>query len=107
MTATSSAWEHRDPETVRSYADLLDRALAEAEALRETWSVGEPQMVDLADRLLGFLRDQADHVVAGELPSRELGFGLTRFMDDYEWRPQGAEVQTTIRQLSDVWWKGK
>jgi hypothetical protein len=39
----------------------------------------------------------------GELPRRDYGFALTRFMDEYEWGTEGDRVWDLVHQLLHIW----
>lgn len=98
----SVGWERRSAETAAAYRAVAERALVEAGELRDVWSF-DPKRVELVDRLIGFLRTHVEHAKAGELPSRRFGFALTRFMDDFEWRPEGERLFDTAHELSNIW----
>lgn len=97
-------WEQSTQETSNAYAVAAERALAEAEHVRDRWvSGGDSSGVEVADRLLGFLQQHRDNARKGILPSREFGYALTRFMDDYEWRPEGSRLQDLVCAMRDIW----
>jgi hypothetical protein len=95
------------PSVAASYVAAADDALAEATRARTRWSdAGELERVALVDTLIGFLIAQRDKARHGELPpSRDAGYGfaLTRFMDDYEWRPEGDDLLKRVHAMQDIW----
>ena len=91
-----------DPVTAE-YAALCAEALAEAERLHEAWTRSGDSGALLAARLVGLLRDELDRAQRGELPPPEHGFPLTRFVGDYEWRPEGTTVVERVYAMQRYW----
>jgi hypothetical protein len=86
------------------YAETADGAIAEAERLRSQWAeAGDASGVALAERLEGLLVDARDAARRGELPPRDGGFPLTRFVGDHEWGPDGSELVDRVYALQRIW----
>jgi hypothetical protein len=101
-------WERRSPATSEDYRALTEAILAKAVELRHRWSeAGDRSGVELVDRLIGFLEEQRDNARQGLLPARAHGFALTRFMGDYDWGPDGKEMQAMVYDLQELWASGE
>ena len=90
--AVEPGWERRSPARAEEYLALVRVALGEARALRN----------GNTDTLVELLEEQERHAERGELPWRQGGFALTRFLGEWEWGAEGERVLDLAYRLQEL-----